>query len=119
MKVRASVKKICKDCKEEIHLPEQTLLDIGFHNEEVKNIKLFKGKGCYSCNNTGYKGRIGLFEVMEITEDVRELILAGASSIELKRKAVEEGMINLRESGLQKLRDGVTTVEEVVRETVL
>ncbi len=113
------IRKICKDCKEEIHLPEQTLLDIGFRNEEVKNIKLFKGKGCYSCNNTGYKGRIGLFEVMEITEDVRELILAGASSIELKRKAVEEGMINLRESGLQKLRDGITTVEEVVRETVL
>lgn len=113
------IRKICKDCKEEFHLPEQTLLDIGFCSEEVKKVKLFKGKGCYTCNNTGYKGRIGLFEVMEITEDIRELILAGASSIELKRKAVEEGMINLRESGLQKLRDGVTTVEEVVRETVL
>jgi type IV pilus assembly protein PilB len=113
------IRKVCKDCKEEIHLPEQTLLDIGFRAEEVKNVKLFKGKGCYTCNNTGYKGRIGLFEVMEITEDIRELILAGASSIELKRKSVEEGMINLRESGLQKLRDGVTSVEEVVRETVL
>jgi type IV pilus assembly protein PilB len=113
------IRKICKDCKEHINLPDQALLDIGFRSEELKKIKLFKGKGCYTCNNTGYKGRIGLFEVMEITEDVRELILAGASSIELKRKSVEEGMINLRESGLQKLRDGVTTVEEVVRETVL
>ncbi len=113
------VRKICKDCKEVINLPDQALLDIGFRADEVKQLKLYKGKGCYTCNNTGYKGRIGLFEVMEITDDVRELILAGASSIELKRKAVEEGMINLRESGLQKLRDGVTTVEEVVRETVL
>lgn len=113
------IRKICKDCKEQVNIPDQALLDIGFRSEEIKNIKLFKGKGCYTCNNTGYKGRIGLFEVMEITEDIRELILSGASSIELKRKAVEEGMINLRESGLQKLRDGLTTVEEVVRETVL
>jgi type IV pilus assembly protein PilB len=77
-----------------------------------------KGKGCEKCNNTGYKGRVGLYEVMEITEELRELILVGASGLELRRKAVEEGMITLRGSGLLKVKQGMTTVEEVVRETV-
>ena len=77
-----------------------------------------KGKGCEKCNNTGYKGRVGLYEVMEITEELRELILVGASGLELRRKAVEEGMITLRGSGLLKVKLGVTTIEEVVRETV-
>ena len=77
-----------------------------------------KGKGCEKCNQTGYKGRVGLYEVMEIGEELRELILVGASAIELRRKAIEEGMITLRGSGLRKITDGVTTIEEVVRETV-
>ncbi len=113
------VRKICKDCREEIHMPPQALVDIGFSIDEAPRLKLFKGKGCATCNNTGYRGRVGLFEVMEISDEVRELILSGASAMELKRKAVEEGMISLRASGLQKLREGLTTVEEVVRETVL
>ena len=77
-----------------------------------------KGQGCEKCNNTGYKGRVGLYEVMEVTEELRELILVGASALELRRKAVEEGMISLRGSGLRKVKDGVTTIEEIVRETV-
>jgi type IV pilus assembly protein PilB len=77
-----------------------------------------KGKGCEKCNNTGFKGRVGLYEVMEVTEEIRELILVGASALELRRKAVDEGMITLRRSGLLKVKDGVTTIEEVVRETV-
>ena len=77
-----------------------------------------KGAGCERCNNTGYKGRVGLYEVMEISEELRELILVGASGLELRRKAVDEGMITLRQSGLRKVKDGVTTIEEVVRETV-
>ena len=77
-----------------------------------------KGKGCDRCNNTGYRGRVGLYEVMEVTEELRELILVGASGLELRRKAVDEGMITLRMSGLRKVKDGVTTMEEVVRETV-
>jgi len=113
------VRRVCRDCKEELHIPNQVLVDIGFSPEESKKVRIYKGKGCHTCNNTGYKGRVGLFEVLEMTDEVRELILAGASSIELKRKALEEGMISLRYSGLQKLRDGVTTMEEVVRETVL
>ena len=77
-----------------------------------------KGKGCDRCNQTGYKGRVGLYEVMEISEELRELILVGASGLELRRKAVDEGMITLRQSGLRKVKEGVTTIEEVVRETV-
>jgi type IV pilus assembly protein PilB len=113
------VRRICKDCKEEIQLPAQALVEVGFPIEEAGKVRLFKGKGCPNCNNTGYRGRVGLFEVMEITDELRELILSGASALELRRKAMEEGMITLRLSGLQKLRDGQTSVEEVVRETVL
>ena len=78
-----------------------------------------KGKGCDRCNNTGYKGRVALIEVLEISEEIREMILSGASSIEIKRKGLEEGMISLRRSGLVKIKEGITTIEEVVRETVL
>jgi type IV pilus assembly protein PilB len=93
-------------------------VEIGFSPDEARDVRTFKGKGCPTCNDTGYKGRIGLYEVMEITEEVRELILIGASAIELRKKAIEDGMITLRESGLQKIRSGVTTIEEVLRETV-
>ena len=77
-----------------------------------------RGAGCDRCNNTGYKGRVGLYEVMEIADEIRELILAGASAHELRRKAIESGMITLRQSGLRKVKEGVTTLEEVGRETV-
>jgi type IV pilus assembly protein PilB len=113
------VRRICKECKESIQMPPQALVDIGFSAEESGGVELFKGRGCANCNNTGYRGRVGLFEVMEISEEIRELILSGASAMELRRKGVEEGMITLRVSGLYKIRGGHTTVEEVVRETVL
>ncbi len=113
------VRRLCKDCKEEVNMPSQALIDIGYGTDEASKVKLFKGKGCPTCNNTGYKGRVGLYEVMEITDAMREMILTGASSIELKNKAIEEGMITLRGSGLRKIKAGQTTVEEVVRETVL
>ena len=77
-----------------------------------------KGNGCEKCNNTGYKGRVGLYEVMEVTDELRELVLVGASALELRRKAIDDGMITLRQSGLRKVKDGVTTLEEVARETV-
>ncbi len=112
------VRRICKDCKDEYEVPPQALVDVGFQPDEAKDLRIFKGQGCPTCNNTGYKGRVGLYEVMECTEELRQLVLEGASSMELKRKAVEEGMLTLRMSGLQKIRDGATTMEEVVRETV-
>ncbi len=113
------VRRLCKDCKEEVSMPTQALVDIGYSPEEAPKVKLYKGKGCTVCNNTGYKGRVGLYEVMDITDGMREMILTGASSIELKNKAIEEGMITLRGSGLRKIKAGQTNVEEVVRETVL
>jgi type IV pilus assembly protein PilB len=113
------VRRICGECKEQIQMPSQALVDVGFSAEEAPKVQLYKGGGCPNCNNTGYRGRVGLFEVLEVSEDIRELILSGASALELRRRAVEEGMITLRSSGLYKIRSGQTTVEEVVRETVL
>lgn len=113
------IRRICKECKSEHSLPVEALVEAGFSPEEAKTVKTYKGRGCQTCNGTGYKGRIGLYEVMEITDSLRELILIGASALELRKRAMDEGMVTLRGSGLQKLRDGVTTMEEVVRETVL
>ena len=113
------IRRICKDCKEEVNIPVEGLIEAGFPPEEAETLKLYKGKGCKTCNGTGYKGRVGLYEVMEITDELRELIIIGASAIELRKKAVELGMITLRQSGLYKLREGITTIEEVVKETVL
>jgi len=112
------IRRVCKDCKHEQQTPVEALVEVGFKAEEARALKTYKGKGCSTCNNTGYKGRIGLYEVMEITDEIRELILIGASALELRKKAIDDGMITLRESGLSKIRLGVTTVEEVVRETV-
>ena len=112
------VRRICTSCKDPIEVPDQALIDVGFPQSEVKSIKLFRGKGCERCNGTGFKGRVALYEVMDVDEDVRELILSGGSANELRVQALENGMISLRESGLQKIREGVTTVEEVIRETI-
>jgi type IV pilus assembly protein PilB len=111
------VRRICKDCIEPIDVPHQTLVDAGFTPEESKTVKIQKGKGCGVCNNTGYKGRCGLYEVMEVDDEIRELVLVGASAVELKKKAIERGMITLRRSGLIKVAAGMTTLEEVSRET--
>lgn len=112
------VRRICASCKtDEPHAPP-ALVEAGFTQEEAQKVIPKKGTGCEKCNNTGYKGRVGLYEVMEIGEQLRELILVGASGLELRRKAIEEGMITLRRSGLHKVMEGVTTIEEVARETV-
>lgn len=108
-------RKICKDCEEEVHVPTQGLIDIGVSSEEAKSFKCYHGKGCSTCNGSGYKGRIALYEVMPLTESLKELVLNGASSAELKRGAVKEGMKTLRMSGITKIKEGVTTIEEVVR----
>ena len=112
------IRRVCKDCKQEHPTPPEAMIEVGFSADEARTITTYKGKGCVTCNNTGYKGRIGLYEVMEITDEIRELILIGASALELRKKAIDDGMISLRESGLYKIREGVTTIEEVVRETV-
>ena len=112
------IRRVCSECKEETKVPIEGLIEIGFDEDEAKKLKVYKGRGCETCLNTGYKGRVGLYEVMEITDELRELIIIGASAIELRRKAIELGMVTLRGSGLYKLREGITTIEEVVKETV-
>jgi type IV pilus assembly protein PilB len=111
------VRRVCADCKEVVDLPVQALIEAGYTPEEAKTVKVYKGKGCGVCNNSGYKGRCGLYEVMEVDDQLRELILVGASALELKKKAIECGMITLRRSGLIKAMTGQTTLEEVARET--
>ena len=112
------IRRVCKECAEPFEVPVQTLIDEGFGAEEAKTVKLMKGRGCGVCNNTGYKGRTGLYEVMEVDDEIRELVLVGASALELKKKAIERGMITLRRSGLTKVAMGWTTLEEVARETI-
>src|SRR5437764_6756392 len=112
------IRRICKECTETIDVPYQALIEEGFSPEEAKTVKIQKGKGCAVCNNTGYKGRCGLYEVMEVDDEIKELVLVGASAVELKKKAIERGMITLRRSGLIKVAAGVTTLEEVARETI-
>ena len=112
------VRRICKECAEARPVPAAALQKAGFSPKDAKTVVPNRGEGCEKCNNTGFKGRVGLYEVMEVTETLRELILVGASVLDLRRKAVEEGMITLRQSGLQKVKEGVTTIDEVVRETV-
>jgi len=114
------VRRICSNCKIELtDVPSKTLIEIGFTPDAVGTFKIFKGRGCGVCNGTGYKGRVGLYEVMEISEGIRDLIMVGATAVEIKRKALEEGMLTLRMSGLEKIKAGVTSIEEVLRETVL
>jgi type IV pilus assembly protein PilB len=113
------VRRICTFCKEPLEVPPAALVQAGFSEHESRTLKLFRGRGCERCSNTGYKGRVGLYEVLEIEDELREMILSGGSAFELRQKAVQLGMMTLRGSGLQKIRDGMTTLEEVVRETVL
>jgi len=113
------VRRICVGCKEPLQIQATALTEAGYSAEEATKTTVQHGKGCATCNNTGYKGRVGLYEVMEINDELRELILVGASALEIKKKALEQGMITLRRSGLQKVAAGLTTMEEVLRETVL
>ncbi len=112
------VRRLCKKCREEQKLSPEALVDIGFSPEEAGKVKAFKTKGCSACNDTGYKGRTGLFEVLEVTDSIREVILSKGQPREIKAIAIKNGMISLRQSGLTKIKDGITTVEEVLRETV-
>jgi type IV pilus assembly protein PilB len=114
------IRRVCNNCKGEVtDIPSKTLIEVGFNPDQVGAFKMYKGRGCGVCNGTGYKGRVGLYEVMEISEGIRDLIMVGATAVEIKRKALEEGMLTLRQSGLEKIRAGITTIEEVLRETVL
>ena len=112
------VRKICSECKEPTKVHPQLLIDLGVSPDEVRTFPTYKGKGCPICSNTGYKGRLGLYEVMTMKEEVKELILARASTSEVKKEAIRLGMKTLRLSGIHKIKNGVTTIEEVLRTTM-
>jgi type IV pilus assembly protein PilB len=111
-------RRICTSCKEPHPMPPAALVQAGFTEDEAESVTPMRGAGCEKCNKTGYKGRVGLYEVLEVTDEIRELVLVGASAMELRKKAIDEGMITLRRSGLRKVQAGMTTIEEVARETV-
>ena len=112
------VRRVCTGCGEAQPTPAPALEQIGFSAEDAARVVPRRGVGCESCNDTGYKGRVGLYEVMPITDELREMILLGASTLELRRKAIEHGLLPLRASGLRKIAAGQTSVEEVLKETV-
>jgi type IV pilus assembly protein PilB len=114
------VRRVCTACREDVtrEIHPESLVDAGFDPAELRSLRVFRGRGCPACNGTGHKGRVGLYEVMEMTESIRDLVMVGATAVEIKRKALEEGMLTLRMSGLEKVRQGTTSLEEVLRETV-
>ena len=111
------VRRVCSSCRRDHPHSTQALIDAGFAATEAPHVVPQKGGGCERCNHTGYLGRVGLYEVMELTDGLRELILAGASARDVRRTAIDQGMVTLRRSGLQKISEGITTIEEVARET--
>ena len=112
------VRRVCAGCRDADALPLPALLDLGFDEAQAAQVAPRRGRGCDACNGTGYRGRVGLYEVMEVSDSLRRLILAGAPAGDLRRQAITEGMVTLRRSGLHKIAQGVTTVDEVTRETV-
>ncbi len=110
-------RRICPHCKKQIEVPPNALMEIGFGEKEAKTLKVYKGQGCDQCNNTGYKGRVALYEVMPVSETLKNMILHEASVAEMRDQAIKEGMSTLRMSGLKKIKEGVTTIEEVMNVT--
>jgi type IV pilus assembly protein PilB len=111
-------RKICDACRSVVEISPQMLLNLGAGSDELQDFTCYRGSGCPKCNRTGYKGRVALYEVLPVREDIREMILQGVSAGEIKKGAVQMGMRTLRQAALQKLREGITTVEEVLKTTV-
>ena len=112
------VRKICAACKEPVEISDQALLDLGLDPEECRDASFFHGKGCPKCSNTGFKGRLALYEVMPAVDSLKELVLQGASSLDIKKEAIHQGMKTLRMSGITKFKEGITSIEEVLRATI-
>jgi type IV pilus assembly protein PilB len=111
------VRRICKDCKGEHKYKDEELAALGTDLVKLKELTFMKGSGCDTCSGTGYKGRAGLYEVMALSPELRRMILRGASVADIRDQAVVEGMLTLRMDGMKKIERGVTTLEEVVKET--
>ena len=113
------VRRICTNCKAEYHPTEEQLMQLDLRPEDVGDRAFFYGKGCDYCNNTGYRGRLGIYELMVLDDPLRELIMRKGSTAVLRREAIKRGMRTLRDNGLAAIYDGVTTIDEVVRETII
>jgi type IV pilus assembly protein PilB len=113
------VRRVCSQCREEVAPSEELLFDLGMKLEQITGRKVFRGRGCEVCNNTGYKGRVGLFELMAMNDELRDMVMTNASIDELRKKAQSYGMVSLREAGMNFAFEGTTTLDEVVRETIL
>lgn len=111
-------RRLCKHCRKRVEIDHEELLRIGFHEDELDNLEIYGPKGCKECNNLGYKGRVGFFELMEVTDEVAKAINAEVPEDQLRKIAIQEGMTPLREAALQKVRDGITSIEEALRRTV-
>ncbi|SKA17237.1 type IV pilus assembly protein PilB [Trichlorobacter thiogenes] len=111
-------RRVCSECKEKEEIPVQALIDAGVPSDEASEYTCYRGRGCPNCNNTGYKGRVGFYQVMPMLEPIRELILNGANTAEIKRESMRLGIKTMRQSGLTKVKEGVTSLEEVLRVTV-
>lgn len=111
-------RRVCQECKEVEDIPHSALIEAGVPAAEVAEYVCYRGKGCATCNNTGYKGRVGIYQVMPMFEEIRELILAGANTAEIKRESMRLGVKTMRQSALTKLKEGMTSFEEVLRCTV-
>jgi type IV pilus assembly protein PilB len=113
------VRRICTQCREEVHPSSEILADLELSPSDVKGKQFYRGKGCDNCNRTGYKGRVGLFELMLLDDEIRDMIIRNASTDELREKARRMGMVSLRDAGMEAVYLGTTTAEEVIRETIL
>jgi type IV pilus assembly protein PilB len=112
------VRRVCSECRVEEEVLPETLLELGVREDELGTFVCYRGRGCPVCNNTGYRGRMALYEVMPLHEQIRELVLMGASAAEIKKESIRLGMLTLRRSGINKLKQGVTSIEEVIRSSV-
>lgn len=113
------VRKICENCKEEISVSSEVLAGLGIPQDQIPGFKVYRGRGCDKCNNIGYKGRTGIYENLRFNREIREAILRGDSTAEIRRIAIKSGMITLREAALTKLKNGITTIDEVIRTTAV
>jgi type IV pilus assembly protein PilB len=113
------VRRICKNCKEEIVPGADVLAELEITSDEIAGKSFYRGKGCEKCHNSGYKGRLGLYELLIMTDELRDMVVRNASTEELREAARRGGMITLRDSGMVAIYDGQTTTDEVIRETIL
>jgi type IV pilus assembly protein PilB len=113
------VRRICSQCRDEIEVSDDVLTDMGIKRSELNGRKIYRGKGCDLCNNTGYKGRVGLFELLIMNDELRDMIMANASIDALRDAARGHGMVSLREAGINFMFEGTTTADEVIRETIV